>query len=52
VYAYKFIKKETGKPIWVVWWDYWLEQQSSKTVTLDIGDLQSVKITEVVPDAE
>ena len=52
IYAYKFIKKDSGKPIWVVWWDYFEETASSKTITLDVGSINSVKITEAVPDVE
>ncbi len=52
VYAYKFIKKDTGKPVYVVWWNYFVDTGSSKTISLDIGNINSVKITEAVPDAE
>lgn len=50
IYVYKFIKN--GEPVWVVWWDYFDDDGSSKTVTLNVGNLNSVKITEAVPDAE
>ena len=52
VYAYKFIKKDIGRPIWVVWWDYFDDPGSSKTFTLDVGDINSVRITQAIPDAE
>jgi hypothetical protein len=52
VHAYNFTKKDTDKPIWVVWWDYFDDAGSSETITLDVGDIESVKITEAVPDAE
>ena len=50
VYAYKFTKN--SKPIWVVWWDYFDDTGTSKTITLDVGDFDSVIVTEAVPDAE
>jgi len=51
IYAYKFTKE--GKPVWVVWWDNWEEPNAkSKVVTLDVGNLNSVTITEAIPDAE
>ena len=50
VYLYKFIKN--GNPTYVAWWDYWKEEQDSKTIILDIGDFKSVKITEAIPNTE
>jgi len=52
VYVYKFIKKDSGEPVWVVWWDYFDDTGSSKTISLDVGSISSVKITEAVPNAE
>jgi DNA-binding beta-propeller fold protein YncE len=54
VYVYKFTKKDTGKPVWVAWWDYWEEQgKTSKTITLYLGNsINRVKITEAVPKYE
>lgn len=48
IYIYKFINKETNIPTWVAWNDNAQEQ----TITLNVGDIGSVKITEAVPDAE
>ena len=42
VYVYKFIKN--GKPIWVAWSD-----SGSGQVTINVGSINSVKITEAVP---
>ena len=50
VYAYRFTKD--SKPIWVIWWDYFDDTGSSKTVTLDVGNLNYVKITASIPNAE
>jgi hypothetical protein len=50
VYIYKFMKN--GEPVWVAWWDYFDDSGTSKTITLDVGDMDAVKITEAVPDAE
>jgi hypothetical protein len=50
IYIYKFIKN--NEPIWVAWWDYFDDSGTSKTITLDVGDMDAVKITEAVPDAE
>ena len=45
-YVYKFIKN--GKPVWVAWND----DSASQTLTLNVGNLDSVKITESVPKYE
>ncbi|HDP70599.1 MAG TPA: hypothetical protein ENN38_07340 [Actinobacteria bacterium] len=50
VYAYKFTNQ--GKPVWVVWWDYFDDSGSSKTITLNVGNINSAKITEAVPNAD
>ena len=50
--VYKFTKKDTGNPIYVVWWDHFDDIGSSNTITLDVCSIDSVKITEAVPDAE
>jgi hypothetical protein len=50
VYIYKFTKN--NEPVWVAWWDYFDDTESSKTITIDVGSIGSVKITEAVPDAE
>ncbi len=46
VYIYKFIKN--GEPIWVAWND----NSASKSITLDVGNINSAKITEAVPKYE
>lgn len=43
---------KNNEPIWVAWWDYFDDTGSSKTISLDVGSISSVKITEAVPDAE
>ncbi|MBU4070145.1 MAG: hypothetical protein KJ646_04140, partial [Nanoarchaeota archaeon] len=50
VYIYKFTKN--NEPIWVAWWDYFDDTGTSKTISLDVGNINSAKITEAVPDAE
>jgi len=50
VYIYKFTKN--GEPVWVAWWDYFDDTGSSKTISLDVGSINSVKITKAVPNAE
>jgi hypothetical protein len=52
VYVYKFVRKDTGKSVYVAWWDWFDETGNSKTITIDVGNINSVKITEAVPDAE
>ena len=56
IYAYKFTQVATGKPIYVVWWD-WFDDSTyiegdTIMVRLEIGDMDSIRITEAVPDAE
>jgi len=46
VNIYKFTKN--GEPIWVAWNDNF----ASKTISLDVGNINSVKITEAVPNKE
>jgi len=57
VYGYKIIKD--NKPIWIVWWDWFEKSGSSEELDKDIRlqfegfeNIDSVKITEVVPDYE
>jgi len=45
IYIYKFTKKDSSRPIWVVWGDY------SKIVSLKVNS-DKVTITEAIPDAE
>jgi len=50
-HAYKFMK--AGQPVWVAWWDYWNEPGvQTKSVTLQVGSLTSVKTTDSVPHFE
>lgn len=46
VYIYKFNK--LGKPIWVAWND----NATLQTIVLDVGNINSVKITEAIPKSE
>jgi hypothetical protein len=48
VYVYKFTNKETNKPTWVAWND----NTNSQTITLNVGNIKSVKITEAIPKYE
>lgn len=49
VYIYKFTRD--GRPVWVAWWDSFDDTGSSKKITVDVGDVSSVTITEAVPNA-
>lgn len=46
IYIYKFNKN--GRSIWVAWND----NANSQTVSLNVGDIQAVKITEAIPKYE
>lgn len=50
LYLYKFNKG--NKLIYVAWWDYFEETAGSKTFTLDVGGIKTVKITEAIPKYE
>ena len=53
VYAYKFTRAESIKPIWILWWDYCNEPGTpSKKVSLPVGDIKKVNISEAVPDGK
>ena len=53
VYAYKFVNATTGKVTYVAWWDYWNEPTATiKQVTLNVGQISGVKITQSVPHFE
>ena len=52
VYVYKFTKKDSGNPVYVAWWDYFDDTGSSKTVTLDVGNIDQVEVTEAIPNAD
>jgi hypothetical protein len=43
VYVYKFMKN--GKSVWVAWND----DNENKTLDLNVGDIQSITITEAIP---
>jgi hypothetical protein len=53
LYLYKFIKKN-GQPLYIAWWDYFDEKKPGKTksITIDVGNIESVKVTETIPNAE
>jgi len=48
IHIYKFTRQETGEPIWVMWND----NPYPQTITLNLGDMNSAKITQAVPNAE
>jgi flavodoxin len=50
IYIYKFMKN--GKPVWVAWWDYFDDSGTEKSITIDVGNINSVKITKAVPKYE
>jgi hypothetical protein len=56
IYVYLLTKQGTGDPIWVAWWDYFDEELyspgDSKTITLNVGSVAAVQITEAIPDAQ
>jgi hypothetical protein len=56
IYVYRLTKQGTGDPIWVAWWDYFDEELyspgDSKTITLNVGSVAAVQITEAIPDAQ
>jgi hypothetical protein len=52
IYAYKFIKKNTGKSIYVLWWDYFDDIVRSKTITLNVDFSRYALVTNTVPNAE
>ena len=53
IFLYKVVKKN-GQPLYIAWWNYFDERGpiKTKTITLDVGKVESVKITEAIPDAE
>jgi hypothetical protein len=53
LYLYKLIKKN-DKPLYVAWWDYFDENKPGKTksITIDVGNIESVKVTETIPNAD
>jgi hypothetical protein len=52
IYNYKFIKKNTGKSIYVLWWDYFEDIVSSKTITLNVDFTGYALVTNAIPNAE
>ena len=56
VYAYKFTRAETGEPVYVAWWDWFDEpgysEGDTKIISIEVGDVDSVRVTRAVPDAE
>lgn len=53
LYLYKIAKKN-GQPLYIAWWDYFDEKTpaKTKTITIDAGNVTSMKITETIPNAE
>jgi hypothetical protein len=55
-YAYKFINESTGEPTYVAWWDYFNDPEYVPEDLIEfelyVGDIDSVIITQAVPDAE
>ncbi|OGL44484.1 MAG: hypothetical protein A2W05_00025 [Candidatus Schekmanbacteria bacterium RBG_16_38_10] len=51
--VYKLIKKN-GQPLYIAWWDYFDEKKpgKTKTITIDVGNIESVKVTETIPNAD
>jgi hypothetical protein len=53
LYLYKLMKKN-GQPLYIAWWDYFDEKKpgKTKTMTIEAGNIESIKITEAIPNAE
>jgi hypothetical protein len=53
LYLYKFTKKN-GQPLYIAWWDFFDEKKPGKikSITIDVGNVESVKITETITNAE
>jgi hypothetical protein len=53
LYLYKLMKKN-GQPLYIAWWDYFDEKEpgKAKSITIDVGNIKSVKVTETIPNAE
>ena len=50
VWAYRFLNRNTNKPIYVVWWDYWNEPSAyNKSVSIPVIITGNVFVTEAVP---
>jgi hypothetical protein len=43
-----------SQPLYIAWWDYFDEKNPGKrkTITIEVGNIESVKITEAIPNAE
>ena len=48
------ITKKNGQPLYIAWWDYFDEKKpgKTKTITIDVGNIESVKVTETIPNAD
>jgi hypothetical protein len=53
LFLYKLVKKN-GPPLYIAWWNYFDENKpiKTKTISLNVGKVESVRITEAIPDAE
>jgi len=56
VYAYTFVKKQTGAPVCVAWWDWFDDpdytEGDTMTFDLPLAEADSVRIIQAVPEAE
>ncbi|MGB9716781.1 MAG: hypothetical protein ACPL1G_10335 [Thermodesulfovibrionales bacterium] len=43
-----------SQPLYIAWWDYFDEKKpaKTKTITIDVGNVASIKITETIPNVE
>src|SRR4030066_827729 len=48
------IPTKNAQPLYIAWWDYFDEKKPGKTksITIDVGNIESVKVTETIPNAE
>ena|SRR3990170_5420194 len=48
------ITKKNGQPLYIAWWDYFDEKKpgKTKTIIIDVGNIESVRVTETIPNAE
>ncbi len=56
LYAYQFTKTETDELVYIAWWD-WSDEPSysegdTKTVSIEVGYIDSIRITHAIPMAE
>jgi hypothetical protein len=52
LYVYRLTRSGSGAFVYVAWWDYFNDVGESRSVTIDVGGVAQVTVTELIPPYE